>query len=154
MRMAKGIGVGDVAPDFTLPDQDGASVRLSDQRGRVVVLYFYPADETKGCTAEACGFRDAYERFTEAGATVIGVSSDRVEKHRSFADHHRLPFRLLSDGGGKVRRRYGATMLGLIPGRVTYVIDPEGVVRHTFTSMLNTDGHVAAALDTVRRLAA
>ena len=152
--MARHIDVGEVAPDFTLPDQNGAPVTLSDHRGAVVVLYFYPADETRGCTAEACGFRDAYESFTALGAHVIGVSSNAVDSHRSFADHHRLPFRLLSDRGGAVRKRYGATTLGLIPGRVTYVIDRDGVVRHTFTSMLNTDGHVAAALDTVRSLAA
>lgn len=148
------ISVGDVAPDFTLPDQDGNQVTLSERRGRVVVLYFYPADETRGCTAEACSFRDAYASFGDLGADVIGVSSDAVEKHRSFADHHRLPFSLLSDKGGKVRGQYGAKMLGLLPGRVTYVIDAEGVVRHTFTSMLNTDGHVAEALKTVKELAA
>lgn len=152
--MAKGIAAGDVAPDFTLPDQDGTPVTLADHRGKVVVLYFYPADETKGCTAEACSFRDAYESFSDLGADVIGVSSQGVESHRSFADNHRLPFRLLADQGGAVRKRYGATTLGLIPGRVTYVIDRDGVVKHTFTSMFNTDGHVAAALDTVRKLAA
>jgi thioredoxin-dependent peroxiredoxin len=150
--MAPKIGVGDEAPDFTLPDQDGRPVTLGELRGRVVVLYFYPADETRGCTAEACGFRDAYQEFSDRGAEVIGVSSDRVASHRNFADHHRLPFRLLSDEGGAVRKRYGATMLGLIPGRVTYVIDPRGVVRDTFTSMLDAGGHIAAALKTVEEL--
>lgn len=154
MGMAKSIGVGDLAPDFTLPDQDGNPVTLADHRGGVVVLYFYPADETKGCTAEACSFRDAYESFSDLGADVIGVSSQGVDSHRSFADNHQLPFRLLADEGGKVRKQYGAMTLGLIPGRVTYVIDRDGVVKHTFTSMLNTEGHVAAALDMVRTLAA
>src|SRR5215475_9162710 len=130
--MARGIGVGDKAPDFTLPSQSGEPVRLHDRIGqRVVVLYFYPKDETSGCTAEACAFRDSHEVFTDAGAEVIGVSSDSVEKHAAFAGHHGLPFTLLSDAGGKVRKAYGVPpVLGLIPGRVTYVIDRDGTVRH------------------------
>ena len=95
------VSVGDHAPDFTLPDQSGKPVRLSDLLGeRAVVLYFYPKDETGGCTAEACSFRDSYEVFKDAGAEVVGVSSDTVESHQSFATHHRLPFVLLSDADG------------------------------------------------------
>jgi peroxiredoxin Q/BCP len=152
--MARGIGVGDKAPDFTLPSQSGEQVRLQDRIGQgVVVLYFYPKDETSGCTREACAFRDSHEVFTDAGAEVIGVSSDSVEKHASFATHHKLPFTLLSDKGGKVRKEYGVpATLGLIPGRVTYVIDRDGTVRHVFNSMTNINGHVNDALEVVRQL--
>jgi thioredoxin-dependent peroxiredoxin len=154
--MARSIGVGDKAPDFTLPAQSGEQVRLSDRLGeRVVVLYFYPKDNTPGCTAEACAFRDSHEVFTDAGAEVIGVSSDPVDKHAAFAGRHKLPFTLLSDRGGQVRKRYGVpAVLGLLPGRVTYVIDRQGTVRHVFNSMTNIDQHVSDALDEVRRLQA
>jgi len=152
--MARGIQVGDKAPDFTLPSQAGEPVRLSDRLGeKVVVLYFYPKDETKGCTAEACAFRDSYEVFGEAGADVIGVSSDSVDKHASFVGNHELPFTLLSDKGGKVRKSYGVpATFGVIPGRVTYVIDRTGTVRNVFNSMLNIGGHVQEALDSVKKL--
>ena len=151
-----GIKVGDRAPDFTLPSQSGEPVRLSDRLGeRVVVLYFYPKDDTPGCTAEACAFRDSHEVFAEAGAEVIGVSSDSAGRHAAFADRHNLPFTLLSDQGGRVRKSYGVpALLGLIPGRVTYVIDREGEVRHVFNSMTNIGQHVGDALEAVRRLRA
>jgi peroxiredoxin Q/BCP len=154
--MARGIGVGDKAPDFTLPSQSGEQVRLYDRLGeRVVVLYFYPKDNTSGCTAEACAFRDSHETFTDAGAEVIGVSSDSTDKHASFAGQHNLPFTLLSDKGGKVRKSYGVpTVLGVIPGRVTYVIDRTGTVRLVFSSMTNIDQHVKDALDVVKQLQA
>jgi peroxiredoxin Q/BCP len=152
--MARGIQVGDKAPDFTLPNQSGEQVSLHDRLGsRAVVLYFYPKDNTSGCTAEACAFRDSYEVFTDAGADVIGVSSDSVDKHAGFAGKHSLPFTLLSDRGGKIRKLYGvAPVLGMIPGRVTYVIDQEGVVRSVFSSMTNIGQHISDALDTVRKL--
>ena len=103
------IAVGDKAPDFTLPSQSGEPVRLYDRIGeRVVVLYFYPKDDTRGCTAEACKFRDSYEVFAEAGAEVIGVSSNSVDKHAAFSGKYNLPFTLLSDAGGKVRRDAGS----------------------------------------------
>jgi peroxiredoxin Q/BCP len=154
--MARGIQVGDKAPDFTLPSQSGEQVSLHDRLGEhVVVLYFYPKDNTSGCTAEACAFRDSYEVFTEAGAEVIGISSDTVDKHAGFAGKHSLPFTLLSDRGGKVRKSFGVpSALGVLPGRVTYVIDREGVVRHVFSSMMNIGQHVSDALDTVRQLQA
>ena len=152
--MARGIGVGDKAPDFTLPSQSGEQVRLQDRIAQgVVVLYFYPKDETSGCTREACAFRDSHEVFTDAGAEVIGVSSDSVDRHAAFATHHKLPFTLLSDEGGKVRKAYGVpAALGFIPGRVTYVIDRDGTVRHVFNSMTNIGGHVKDALEVVRQL--
>jgi peroxiredoxin Q/BCP len=129
-------------------------VRLSDRIGeRVVVLYFYPRDETRGCTAEACAFRDSYEVFTEAGAEVIGVSSDSVDKHAAFADHHELPFTLLSDEGGRVRKSYGVpSTLGMLPGRVTYVIDRTGTVRHVVNSQLNIGRHIETTLAVVKDL--
>src|SRR5271165_2708382 len=118
--MARGIQAGDKAPDFTLPSQAGEPVRLGDRLGeKVVVLYFYPKDETPGCTKEACAFRDSHEVFAEAGAEVIGVSSDSVDTHAAFAGHHNLPFTLLSDEGGQVRKSYAIpATLGLLPGRV------------------------------------
>jgi peroxiredoxin Q/BCP len=154
--MARGIKPGDKAPDFTLPSQSGEQVRLSDRLGeRVVVLYFYPKDNTSGCTAEACAFRDSFEVFADAGAEVIGVSSDSVDKHAGFAGKHNLPFTLLSDKGGQVRKSYGVpAVLGLIPGRVTYVIDRQGTVRHVFNSMTNIGRHVNDALTVVRELQA
>ena len=152
--MARGIEVGDEAPDFTLPSQSGEPVRLHDRIGQhVVVLYFYPKDETTGCTAEACAFRDSHEVFTDADAEVIGVSSDSVDRHAAFAGRHNLPFTLLSDEGGKIRKAYGVpATLGFIPGRVTYVIDRSGTVRHVFNSMTNIDRHVKDALTVVRQL--
>jgi peroxiredoxin Q/BCP len=154
--MARGIQAGDKAPDFTLPSQSGEPVRLQDRLGeQVVVLYFYPKDNTSGCTAEACAFRDSHEAFTDAGAAVIGVSSDSADKHAGFASQHNLPFTLLADQGGKVRKAYGVPgVLGVIPGRVTYVIDRTGTVRHVFSSMTAVDKHVSEALDTVKKLQA
>jgi len=138
---------GDPAPEFVLPDPEGNAVRLSQFRGKSVVLFFYPKDGTPICTAEACAFRDSYEAFARIGATVIGVSSDSVEAHRAFAAVHRLPFVLLSDEGGRVRKAYGATQaFGLVPGRVTFVIDAQGMVRHRFSAQLASKRHVDEAL--------
>lgn len=148
------IDEGSQAPDFELQDQDGHAVRLSTllQSGPVV-LYFYPKDETPGCTVEACGFRDDHVRFVDVGATVVGVSDDSVQSHRSFIDRHRLPFTLLSDVGGKVRKLYGIPKtLGLMPGRVTYVIDTDRTVRKVFSSQIRPWAHIQEALDTVRAL--
>jgi peroxiredoxin Q/BCP len=149
-----GIRVGDTAPDFTLPKQDGSPVKLEELlRKGPVVLYFYPKDDTPGCTVEACSFRDAYEDFKAAGAEVVGVSSDSAGAHQVFADKYRLPFTLVSDVGGKVRKLYGVpgSLLGLIPGRVTYVIDAGGVVRHVFNSQLSPAKHVREALEVLKR---
>jgi thioredoxin-dependent peroxiredoxin len=147
-RATNKIEIGELAPDFTLPDQSGQPVSLSDFKGqKAVVLYFYPKDNTPGCTAEACAFRDSYEVFKEAGAEVIGVSSDSADSHQGFAARHQLPFILLSDKGGKLRKQYGVpATLGLLPGRVTYVIDKEGVIRHIFNSQFAATRHVEEAL--------
>lgn len=149
-----GITVGDKAPDFKLRDQDGKEVTLTAFRGKkAVVLYFYPKDETPGCTKEACSFRDSYEDFAAAGAEVIGVSGDSVAKHKSFAEHHRLPFTLLADEGNRLRKAYGVpATLWVLPGRVTYVIDTSGVVRHVFDSQLQATKHIDEALRVIRGL--
>jgi len=148
-RQAKDdIRIGSKAPDFTLPSQTGEMVSLADFLDRKpVVLFFYPKDDTPGCTREACAFRDDHEGFSKLDAEVLGISSDSVESHRSFANKHRLPFTLLSDEGGKVRKLYGVSnTLGLFPGRVTYVIDEKGVIRHVLSSQLGTKRHVEEAL--------
>jgi len=146
--MGENIGVGDKAPDFSLPSQSGGLFTLHELLGtKEVVLYFYPKDNTPGCTAEAKAFRDSYEVFREMGAEVVGVSSDSVESHSDFASQCDLPFILLSDAGGRVRRLYGVpSTMGLIPGRVTYVIDRQGVVRHVFNSQFNATKHVEEAM--------
>lgn len=147
------VKVGDPAPDFTLPSQNGSSVSLKDFRGKAVVLYFYPKDDTPGCTAESCGFRDQYEVFETSGAEIIGVSGDSSESHQKFAAKYNLPFILLSDKGDQVRKLYGATTaFGLVPGRVTYIIDSSGVVRHIFNSMFNFKAHVEEAIKTLQQL--
>ncbi|TVQ05749.1 MAG: peroxiredoxin [Leptolyngbya sp. DLM2.Bin27] len=148
------IKVGDAAPDFTLPNQAGESVTLSSFEGqKAVVLYFYPKDDTPGCTVESCSFRDSYEEFLAAGAEVIGISSDSPDSHRAFASKHNLPFTLVSDSGSAVRKTYGVpATLGLLPGRVTYVIDKTGTVRHIFNSQFNPKGHVAEAMGVLQTL--
>jgi thioredoxin-dependent peroxiredoxin len=142
-----------MAPDFTLPALRGGQVTLSTFRGQKnVVLFFYPKDSSPGCTVEACTFRDAYEDFVEAGAEVIGVSSDSLDKHAQFAQRHQLPMQLLTDAGGVVRERYGVKRtLGLIDGRETFIIDKAGVVRHVFRSQLRVKSHVEEALAVLRR---
>jgi len=150
------VQVGDPAPDFTLPTQKtGELFHLHDMIGKsVIVLYFYPKDDTPGCTSEACSFRDSYETFKQAGAEVIGVSSDSEESHQQFASKYKLPFTLLSDKGGALRKKYGVpATLGLLPGRVTYIIDKKGVVRHIFSSQTNIGKHVTEALEVVRSIA-
>lgn len=150
------VQVGDLAPNFTLPTQKtGELFHLQDFIGKsFLVLYFYPKSGTPGCTAEACSFRDSYEVFKQAGAEVIGVSSDSEEAQQQFASKHKLPFILLSDKGGALRKMYGVpTTLGLLPGRVTYVIDKEGVVRHIFSDQMNATKHIGEALKVVEEIA-
>ncbi len=149
------VHVGDRAPEFTAQSHTGQEASLASYRGTsTVVLFFYPKDGTAVCTKEACSFRDAYEDFVQAGAVVIGVSSDSVESHQAFASGHRLPFVLLADADGSLRKAFGVPRtLGIMPGRVTYVIDKEGVVRHMFSSQFSADRHVSEALAVVRQLA-
>ncbi len=150
------IKVGDLAPDFALPTTADGAKRLKDFEGKkAVVLYFYPKDETPGCTAEACAFRDSYEDFKDAGAEVIGVSSDSEESHEQFASHHRLPFVLISDPDSALRKLYGVPnentqQFGLVPGRVTYVIDKHGIVRLVFSAIFSPEKHITEALAIVK----
>ena len=143
----KQIQEGDKIPDFELKNQDGELVRSDDLIGRPFVLYFYPKDDTPGCTAEACSFRDAYQDFRDLGAEVVGVSADDPASHRQFADRHRLPYLLLSDEDNHLRNAFGipGNFFGLLPGRVTFIIDDEGIVRYSFNSQFNVLAHVAKA---------
>ena len=151
---AKGkVQVGDLAPDFTLLNQSGTPVCLGDFLCKqYIVLYFYPRDNTSVCTQEACAFRDSYEAFKDAGAEVMGVSSDSVESHRQFAKEHQLPFILLSDVGGVIRKRYGVPTAFGLPGRVTYIIDRQGIVRRIFFSQFTSKRHVDEALETLQKI--
>ena len=136
---------GTRAPDFEAPDQDGRPVRLRDFRGRPVVLYFYPEDETPGCTREACAFRDNLVRFESLGAAVLGVSTQDEASHRAFRDKHGLTFPLLADADKAVCRAYGAIGLLGLAKRVTYVIAPDGTVLGAFRR-LDPKSHSAEAL--------
>ena len=142
---------GDPMPDSTLVGPDGPT-KLRDRIGKPLVVYFYPKDETYGCTKEACKFRDQYEDFVAAGAEVIGVSRDDASSHARFRDHHRLPFTLLSDPAGSVAASWGVRSVLGIPGRVTFVFDKAGVVRHRFDSNLRFGKHVDEALEIVKTL--
>jgi peroxiredoxin Q/BCP len=148
------IGDGEKAPDFDLVASTGERVKLSDYAGKkAVVLFFYPKDDSPGCTVEACNFRDSYDAFTEAGATVIGISSDSTDSHAAFGKKHGLPMTLLSDPNGEVRKRYGVrSTLGFIPGRATFVVDKNGVVQNAFSSQLRLGKHVEDALAVVKRI--
>ena len=144
------LGVGDRAPEISALADDGSRIALKDLIGKgPVVLYFYPKDETMGCTAEACAFRDSWDEVLAAGAVVIGVSSDSVESHASFRKHHGLPFKLVSDSDKRIRDAYGVRGRLLQP-RVTFVIDDAGVIRHVFASQLAPTRHVDEALSAIR----
>jgi peroxiredoxin Q/BCP len=143
--------VGDRAPDFSAKTYDGNTIRLADNLGRrTLVLFFYPEDGTPICTQEACDFRDSYEQFRDAGADVIGVSSDSEESHREFARQHKLSFPLISDIDGSLRKAFAVPKtLGLLPGRVTFVIDRAGAIRQIFSAQFASTEHVRQALLTV-----
>ncbi len=140
--------IGDNIPDFTLVDQDLNNLKATDLMGQPCVIYFYPKSDTPGCTKQACSFRDQYAEFGHLGATVVGVSSDSPEEHRSFQNKHRLPYRLLSDPQGKLRKKFGveSNLLGLIPGRETFVFDAKGELIHKFNSQLKFEQHIQEAL--------
>lgn len=150
----KTIRIGDPAPAFSAFDPQGEPVSLGDFTGKkALVLFFYPADDSPICAREACAFRDAYQDFVDAGAEVVGVSGDSASSHRQFAADHRLPFRLISDEDGALRRAFGVQKtLGLLPGRVTYLIDKQGIIRFLFNSQFNADRHVTEALEVLRQL--
>jgi thioredoxin-dependent peroxiredoxin len=142
---------GDTPPDFALPDQDGKIFILHEEIGKqMLVIFFYPRDETRGCTKEACSFRDHFETFTEAGATVIGINSAPPEKHKQFAENHRLPFRILSDPKNRVGASFGVKSMFGISGRETFLIGRSGKILFHFASMMQFDRHVTHALEIIR----
>lgn len=146
---------GSKIPHFELPDQQGNIFNINDVLGKKnLVIYFYPKDDTPGCTREACTFRDEFAAFEDADAVVIGISGQSVESHRNFARKYNLNFTLLSDVGNKVREMFGvpAGFFGLLPGRVTYVVDKTGTVVFTFNSQFQIDKHIQQALDVLRKL--
>ncbi len=152
------VNPGDKAPDFTLPTDGGGSVTLSKLRGKPAVLYFYPTDDTSGCTAEACGFRDAFPDYGKTGAVVIGVSRDSVASHDKFKKKHQLPFILASDDKGEVTERYGVWVEKSMYGRKymgidrsTFLVDKDGVVRNVWRKV-KVGGHVAEVLKAVQAL--
>lgn len=149
---------GDAAPDFTLPDHTGTPVSLSGELAKgPVVLYFFPRAFTPVCTAEACSFRDNHDVFGDAGATVLGISMDSIDRQKDFHSKNALNHRLLSDGDGKVHKSFGVRAGGVagfaVTDRITFVIDREGVVRAVTRGMLAADPHVDEALATVKALA-
>ena len=148
------VEIGSPAPGFRLQTSTGEYISLEDFHGKKnVVVYFYPKDFTKGCTAEACEFRDSYEEFKNLGAEVIGISNDDQKSHDAFAAQHKLPFILLSDLDGSVRKSYGVKKtFGLVPGRVSFVIDKSGIVRHVFSSQSRATAHVGEALAVLKSL--
>ena len=147
---------GEALESLTLLDAQGESVSVSSLLGpgngrKWLVLFFYPKDNTPGCTAQVCAFRDAYQDFVDAGALVVGISSDSASSHQQFETKHQLPFTLLSDPKGEARRAFNVPKtLGVLPGRVTYVFNPQGVLQHRFVSQLNIDGHIREALTVIR----
>jgi peroxiredoxin Q/BCP len=148
------LATGDPAPLIALPDQTGVERRSDQLNGRALVLFFYPKDDTPGCTMEACAFRDSYSDLQTMGAEVWGVSADDAASHQRFASRHRLPFPLLVDQGNQLRRAFGVpSVLGLLPGRVTYVIDGQGVIRHVFNNLLDGAAHRREAIQALQRLA-
>jgi thioredoxin-dependent peroxiredoxin len=153
--LAQALKSGDRAPLIALQDQNGVERRSDQLAGKALVLFFYPKDDTPGCTMEACAFRDSYADLQALGAEVWGVSGDNAGSHQRFADRHNLPYPLLVDQNNQLRKAFGVPgVLGLLPGRVTYVIDASGVVRHVFNNLLDGPAHRREALDCLKRLQA
>ncbi|MCP9774664.1 peroxiredoxin [Cyanobium sp. WAJ14-Wanaka] len=147
------LSVGDTAPPIALRDQNGEEHRSDQLDGKALVLFFYPKDDTPGCTMEACAFRDSYADLRAMGAEVWGVSGDDQASHQRFANRHQLPYPLLVDAGQRLRKAFGVpNVLGLLPGRVTYVIDANGVVRHIFNNLLDGPAHRNEAKAALQKL--
>jgi|SRR5690625_431501 len=152
------IEVGKHAPDFTLKNQDGEDIRLSNFRGKHVVLYFYPKDMTPGCTNQACDFRDQHEHFKQLDAVILGVSPDPIERHQKFIAKHDLPFHLLADEDHKVAKQYDVWQLKKTFGREyygivrsTFIIDKDGILQKEFRNV-RVKGHVEKALEFVEQM--
>ena len=151
--MASALNIGDRAPLIALADQSGTEQRSDQLGGKALVLFFYPKDDTPGCTMEACAFRDSYADLQAMGAEVWGVSGDDAASHQRFAQRHNLPYPLLVDKGNQLRKAFGVpSVLGLLPGRVTYVIDGGGVIRHVFNNLLDGPAHRREALEALKGL--
>lgn len=144
---------GDKLPHFILNDENRCPIDISTIRGKYLVLYFYPKDETPGCIREACSFRDAIRELEQAGAVVYGVSSDRIASHINFKNKYQLPFSLLTDTAGELRKLLGvpSDLFGLLPGRVTYIFDPEGRLIRMYKSQLSPEKHVKEALKVIEK---
>lgn len=146
------IQIGDKLPHFTAVKQDGTAFDSNSIQNKPVVIYFYPKDNTPGCTTQACSFRDAYQDFQDLGAEVIGVSGDSISSHQNFQQKHKLPFVLLSDSDRKLRKLFGVptALFGLIPGRVTYVFNVSGKAIYIFDNM-SAKNHIIKALDSIKK---
>ncbi len=156
MSQSSKLEVGDTIPTFTLKNQLGNNIDIDAYRGKkAMVIYFYPKDDTPGCTKEACKFRDEFEVFTDLDVEVIGISGDDVASHKAFADKYNLPFTLLADTKNKVRKLFGVpkSMLGIMPGRVTYIINKNGIIIHIFNSQFGAEKHISEALTKLKEKA-
>ena len=155
MSQTSKLVIGDRIPDFILKDQNNTDFDIGDFRGQqILVIYFYPKDDTPGCTTEACSFRDEYEVFTDLNVKVIGISSDDVNSHKKFAEKYNLPFTLLADTKKKVRKLFGVpkSFLGMVPGRVTYIVNKKGNVVHIFNSMTDAKKHISESLSVIKNI--
>jgi peroxiredoxin Q/BCP len=151
----KPINQGDTIPSFSLPDQNGVLFDVANLLGKKkMVIFFYPKDDSPGCTKEACYFRDLFEVFSEADAVIIGISGQSVESHKKFVKKYHLSYTLLSDKGNRIRKLFGVptNLFGLLPGRVTYIADREGRVAHIFNSQVQAERHVDEALKILKEL--
>ena len=148
------IKVGDSVPSFKILNQEGVLIDIKQFLGEPLVIYFYPKDDTPGCTKEACAFRDEYHRFADAKVAVFGISEDSVASHKKFKIKYNLPFDLLYDENNKIRKDFGVPrdLFGLIPGRVTYIVDNQGFIRHIFNSQINMKKHVEESIRILKKL--
>jgi peroxiredoxin Q/BCP len=155
MGQSNKLEVGDTIPAFILKDQNNTNFDVEKYRGKKpMVIYFYPKDDTPGCTKEACSFRDEFEVFSDLNVEVIGISSDDVASHKKFAEKYHLPFTLLADTKKKVRKLFGVpySLLGLIPGRVTFVINKNGIIVHIFDSQFGAEKHITESLSILKEM--
>jgi peroxiredoxin Q/BCP len=143
--------LGDQLPHFILNDENHQPINIASLKGKYLILYFYPKDDTPGCVKEACSFRDSFQDLVDAGADVYGISSDNPDSHTKFKTKYHLPFSLLSDTDNELRKLFGVPtdLFGLLPGRVTYIFDPDGRLVKVFKSQLSPDQHVKEALKMV-----